>query len=64
MRLMSYLASSKYTKLSACQRKKMKNAGPLRWEHVIFYLHLDNVAADVTFVYIKGNTGPKIALPE
>jgi hypothetical protein len=64
MRPMSYLAGGEYTKLSTTQCKKTKDAGLLQWEHLFFHLHPDGVAADVTVVHIKGNTPPKIALPE
>jgi hypothetical protein len=65
MRPGSYLVSEILPrKLSSAERKKLKDSGSLRWKHVSFYLHQEGIAADVTFVHIKGNNSPKLAIPE
>jgi hypothetical protein len=68
MRPMSYLASYEFMPAtggySAAERRTLREIGPLRWQHVAFYIHAESVAADITFHHIKGNQSPKLATTE
>jgi hypothetical protein len=59
-----FSVSEKRRKLSNSENKILRDFGPLRWQHVTFYLYPGGVAADVTFVYIKGNTSQKLAITD